>query len=103
LNDIANAYFFAGDMKKIFAKELMETHGRPDVIITDPPRAGMDRAVIENILSSEARRIVYISCNPVTQARDIRQLSSVYRIVKSQMVDMFPHTSHIENIILLEA
>ncbi len=102
LNRITNANFIAGDMKSIFTEEVFAKYGQPDVIITDPPRAGMDRAVIERILQSSASRIVYISCNPVTQARDLHQLSPKYDVIKSQMIDMFPHISHIENIVLLQ-
>lgn len=102
LNNITNADFFAGDMKDILTEEFIAAHGRPDVIITDPPRAGMHDDVVDVILSAEPRRIVYVSCNPATQARDLNLLDAKYRVVKVQPVDMFPHTHHVENVALLE-
>lgn len=104
INSISNTTFYAGDMKDVLNAELIERHGKPDVIITDPPRAGMHDQVIETILRAEPSRIVYISCNPSTQARDLALLvaTGVYRVVRSQAVDMFPHTHHIENVVLLE-
>jgi 23S rRNA (uracil1939-C5)-methyltransferase len=102
LNGITNTLFFAGDMKDLLTAGFIETHGRPDVLITDPPRAGMHGAVIETILSAAPRRIVYVSCNPATQARDLNLLDTKYRVVKVQPVDMFPHTHHVENVALLE-
>ncbi|MCF8225372.1 MAG: 23S rRNA (uracil(1939)-C(5))-methyltransferase RlmD [Bacteroidales bacterium] len=102
LNNISNTAFYTGDMKDIFTPELVSKHGRPDVIVTDPPRAGMHQKVIENILDIAPPRIVYISCNPSTQARDVALMTEKYKITVSQAVDMFPHTHHIENILLLD-
>lgn len=102
MNQIENTLFYAGDMKNILNKEFIDTHGRPDVIITDPPRAGMHDDVIETILFAEPKRIVYVSCNPATQARDLNLLDSKYAVKKVQPVDMFPHTHHVENVVLLE-
>ena len=102
VNGIHNTLFYAGDMKDILNKEFIEKHGRPDVIITDPPRAGMHQDVIDTILFASPQRIVYVSCNPATQARDVQLLDNQYRVVKIQPVDMFPHTQHVENVILLE-
>ncbi|HUM89419.1 MAG TPA: 23S rRNA (uracil(1939)-C(5))-methyltransferase RlmD [Prolixibacteraceae bacterium] len=101
LNGIENTLFFAGDMKKVLSASFIETHGRPDVIITDPPRAGMDAPVVETILSAAPKRIVYVSCNPATQARDLLLLDEKYRVAAVQPVDMFPHTHHVENVVLL--
>lgn len=102
INNIDNTLFFAGDMKDILNAEFIETYGRPEVIITDPPRAGMHDDVIETILFAEPQRIVYVSCNPATQARDLNLLDCKYRVTKIQPVDMFPHTHHVENVVLLE-
>jgi 23S rRNA (uracil1939-C5)-methyltransferase len=101
LNKITNTVFQEGDIAKIFNENFLEEQGMPDVIITDPPRAGMHKDVIASILKTSARRIVYVSCNPATQARDIELLQNGYRLAKSQAVDMFPHTHHIENIVVL--
>jgi 23S rRNA (uracil1939-C5)-methyltransferase len=101
-NSITNTTFFAGDMKDILTNEFIAEHGHPDVIITDPPRAGMHEDVIKAILFAAPERIVYVSCNPATQARDIGMLSHNYEVTKVQPVDMFPHTHHVENIVLLE-
>ncbi len=101
-NQIANTSFFAGDMKDILTKEFIEVQGHPDVIITDPPRAGMHEEVIAVLLFAAPERIVYVSCNPATQARDIALLSGSYQVTKVQPVDMFPHTHHFENVVLLE-
>ncbi|MEI7526344.1 MAG: 23S rRNA (uracil(1939)-C(5))-methyltransferase RlmD [Mariniphaga sp.] len=101
-NQIANTSFFAGDMKDILTKEFIEVQGHPDVIITDPPRAGMHEEVIAVLLFAAPERIVYVSCNPATQARDIALLSGSYQVTKVQPVDMFPHTHHVENVVLLE-
>ena len=101
-NNIENCTFYAGDMKRILNDELIAKHGKPDVIITDPPRAGMDPEVIDTIINAAPKRIVYVSCNPATQARDLDLLSGLYEIVKIQPVDMFPHTYHVENVVLLE-
>ena len=102
LNGIDNTVFFAGDMKDILTGDFIREHGRPDVIITDPPRAGMHDDVINVILQAEAQRIVYVSCNPATQARDLGLLHAKYDVKKVQPVDMFPHTHHVENVVLLE-
>lgn len=102
LNGLDNLSFFAGDMKDILTREFIDEHGRPDVIITDPPRAGMHNDVIDTILFAAPRRIVYVSCNPATQARDLAILEKDYRITAVQPVDMFPHTHHVENVVLLE-
>ncbi len=101
-NDIDNTLFYAGDMKDILTQEFINQHGRPDVIITDPPRAGMHDDVINAILFAAPQRIVYVSCNPATQARDLSLLDEAYRVTKVQPVDMFPHTHHVENVVLLE-
>lgn len=101
LNGIGNTLFFAGDMKDILTEEFIAVHGRPDVIITDPPRAGMHDDVIKTILSAAPGRIIYVSCNPATQARDLSLLSVKYAVKKVQPVDMFPHTHHVENVVLL--
>jgi 23S rRNA (uracil1939-C5)-methyltransferase len=102
LNKIENTLFYAGDMKDILTQDFINQHGRPDVIITDPPRAGMHDDVINTILFAEPERIVYVSCNPATQARDLSLLSVKYAVKKVQPVDMFPHTHHVENVVLLE-
>lgn len=102
LNGYDNLTFFAGDMKDILTCEFIDAHGRPDVIITDPPRAGMHNDVIDTILFAAPRRIVYVSCNPATQARDLSLLDRDYRVTAVQPVDMFPHTHHVENVVLLE-
>lgn len=102
LNAITNSVFYSGDMKNVLNDEFMLQNGKPDVIITDPPRAGMHEDVTRRILNSDAERIVYISCNPATQARDIFFLSEKYQLIKSQPVDMFPHTHHVENVTLLK-
>jgi 23S rRNA (uracil1939-C5)-methyltransferase len=102
-NDIQNAVFLDGDIRELLNDTLMELQGRPDVIITDPPRTGMHADVIPAIIAAGPRKIVYVSCNPATQARDIQLLSSHYRVLKVQPVDMFPHTQHVENVALLEA
>ena len=102
LNNIKNTLFYAGDMKNILNAGFIEKHGKPDVIITDPPRAGMHEDVIDAILFAEPNRIVYVSCNPATQARDLNLLNSKYKVTAIQPVDMFPHTHHVENVVLLE-
>lgn len=101
LNGITNTEFFAGDMRRILNEDFLNHHGRPDVIITDPPRAGMDLPVVETILKAAPQRIVYVSCNTATQARDLALMSEDYQVVKAQPVDMFPHTHHVENVALL--
>lgn len=102
INDIDNTLFFAGDMKDILNKDFIEEYGQPDVIITDPPRAGMHKDVIDTILFAEPQRIVYVSCNPATQARDLTLLDEKYKVMGVRPVDMFPHTQHVENVVLLE-
>jgi 23S rRNA (uracil1939-C5)-methyltransferase len=102
INGIDNTLFYAGDMKDILTQDFINEHGRPDVIITDPPRAGMHNDVIDVILFAEPKRIVYVSCNPATQARDLSLLDAKYKVLKVQPVDMFPHTHHVENVVLLE-
>ena len=102
INGITNTLFYAGDMKDILTQDFINEHGRPDVIITDPPRAGMHNDVIDVILFAEPKRIVYVSCNPATQARDLQLLDAKYKVVAVRPVDMFPHTHHVENVILLE-
>ena len=102
LNGIGNTTFYAGDMKDILTDEFIANNGRPDVIITDPPRAGMHADVIETIIRANPQRIVYVSCNPATQARDLIALDQRYAVTAVQPVDMFPHTPHVENVVLLE-
>lgn len=102
VNGLDNTEFFAGDMKDILTDEFVERHGRPDVMIVDPPRAGMHEDVVKVILNAEPKRIVYVSCNPATQARDLALLDSKYRLTAIQPVDMFPHTAHVENVVRLE-
>ena len=99
---IDNTLFFAGDMKDILTEDFVQEHGRPDIIITDPPRAGMHEDVINVILMAEPKVIVYVSCNPATQARDLQLLDAKYRVTDIQPVDMFPHTQHVENVVRLE-
>ena len=102
LNGIDNTLFYAGDMKDILTDDFIAEHGRPDVIITDPPRAGMHPDVVQVILNAAPQRIVYVSCNPATQARDLQLLDVGYQVKAVQPVDMFPHTHHVENVVLLE-
>lgn len=102
INGITNTLFFAGDMKDILNKDFIEEYGRPDIIITDPPRAGMHQDVINTILFAEPKRIVYVSCNPATQARDLAALDEKYKVCAVRPVDMFPHTQHVENVVMLE-
>ena len=101
LNRLDNTLFFAGDMKDILNADFIAHYGRPDVIITDPPRAGMHEDVVKTILAAEPKRIVYVSCNPATQARDLNLLDEKYRVTRVQPVDMFPHTQHVENVVQL--
>lgn len=101
LNGIDNTLFYAGDMKDILTDEFIAQHGKPDVIITDPPRAGMHPDVVKTILRAAPQRIVYVSCNPATQARDLQLMDTDYRVEEVQPVDMFPHTPHVENVVLL--
>lgn len=102
INNITNTKFYAGDMRKILTDDFIAEHGRPDIIITDPPRAGMHPDVVNVILNARPRRIVYVSCNPATQARDLQLLDVAYKVVAVQPVDMFPHTPHVENVVRLE-
>ncbi len=102
LNGISNTSFFAGDMKKILTSDFIALHGKPDVIITDPPRAGMDEEVVKTILEAAPQKVVYVSCNPATQARDLALMDEMYKVTRIQPVDMFPHTHHVENVVLLE-
>ena len=101
INGIENTDFFAGDMKDILTDDFIAEHGQPDVIITDPPRAGMHPDVVKVILNAAPKRIVYVSCNPATQARDLSLLDPLYKVEAVQPVDMFPHTPHVENVVLL--
>jgi 23S rRNA (uracil1939-C5)-methyltransferase len=102
INSIANTAFFAGDIKDLLSHEFIAKNGKPDVIITDPPRAGMHEDVVKAIMAASPDRIVYVSCNPATQARDIQLMSEMYIVTKVQPVDMFPHTHHVENVVLLK-
>ncbi len=102
INGIENTLFFAGDMKDMLTQDFINEYGRPDVIITDPPRAGMHQDVVDVILFAEPQRIVYVSCNSATQARDLQLLDAKYKVTAVQPVDMFPHTHHVENVVLLE-
>jgi 23S rRNA (uracil1939-C5)-methyltransferase len=101
INGIKNTTFYAGDMKDILTSLIFEKHGHPNVIITDPPRAGMHEDVIYTILNAAPDKIVYVSCNPATQARDLALMKGQYEIIKVQPVDMFPQTHHVENVVLL--
>ena len=102
INGLHNTQFYAGDMKDILTADFIAVHGRPDVIITDPPRAGRHGDVVKAILGAAPQRIVYVSCNPATQARDLQLLDGQYEVKAVQPVDMFPHTHHVENVVLLE-
>lgn len=102
INGITNTAFFSGDMKDILTSEFIQQHGKPDIVITDPPRVGMHENVVNRLLEMEAPKIVYVSCNPATQARDLQLLTKKYKITKVQPVDMFPQTHHVENVTLLE-
>ena len=101
-NGISNCEFFAGDMKDVLTSDFIAEHGAPDVMIVDPPRAGMHPDVVKVILEASPRRIVYVSCNPASQARDLEVLCTKYRVTAVQPVDMFPHTQHVENVCNLE-
>jgi len=101
-NNIGNTHFFAGDMKNILNEDFIRENGQPDVIIVDPPRAGMHEDVVKTILKASAKKIVYVSCNSATQARDLNILDEKYKVTKIQPVDMFPHTHHVENVVCLE-
>ncbi len=102
INGVNNTKFYAGDMKNVLTAEFVAEHGKPDVIITDPPRAGMHADVVNRILEMEAAKVVYVSCNAATQARDLEMLSAKYEIVRIKPVDMFPQTQHVENVVLLK-
>ncbi len=102
LNSIDNTVFYAGDMKDVLTAELINLHGKPDVIITDPPRAGMHPDVVQRLMEIECEKIVYVSCNAATQARDIEVLKEKYNVLRVKPVDMFPHTQHVENVVLLQ-
>jgi 23S rRNA (uracil1939-C5)-methyltransferase len=102
INGIVNTKFYAGDMKDVLSNDFVALHGKPDVIITDPPRAGMHPDVVQRLMEIEAKKIVYVSCNAATQARDLLVLKEKYNVTKIQPVDMFPHTQHVENVVLLE-
>ena len=102
LNNVSNATFHAGQVEDMLTSEFTERHGRPDVLITDPPRAGMHPKVVDMLLRMEVPRIVYVSCNPATQARDVAMLAEKYTVERARPVDMFPHTSHIENVVMLK-
>ena len=101
-NNITNCEFFVGDMKNVFNDEFIGTHGKPDVIITDPPRDGMHKDVVEQILKIGPKKVVYVSCNSATQARDLALMDEMYKVTKVRPVDMFPQTHHVENVVLLE-
>lgn len=102
LNNIDHSFFVSGDVIEVCNDDFFAHHGKPDVIITDPPRAGMHPKLVEKILEMEAPTVVYVSCNPATQARDLQLLDAKYKVTKVQPVDMFPHTHHIENIVQLK-
>ena len=102
VNGIDNTLFYAGDMKDILTDGFIAEHGNPDVMIIDPPRAGMHEDVVKVILNAAPRKLVYVSCNPATQARDIALLDAKYKVMEVQPVDMFPHTHHVENVVALE-
>jgi 23S rRNA (uracil1939-C5)-methyltransferase len=101
-NNIENCNFYVGDMKKIFTENFINENGKPDIVITDPPRDGMHKNVISQLLNVNPKRIVYVSCNPATQARDLSLMDEHYKVTEVQPVDMFPQTYHVENIVLLE-
>ncbi len=102
LNNINNVEFYVGDMKHVFNAEFINAHGQPDIIITDPPRDGMHKDVVQQILNISPSKIVYVSCNSATQARDLALMDDIYKVTKTQAVDMFPQTFHVENVVLLE-
>ncbi|MFD1615113.1 23S rRNA (uracil(1939)-C(5))-methyltransferase RlmD [Gelatiniphilus marinus] len=102
LNNINNVEFFVGDMKQVFKTEFIKTHGQPDIIITDPPREGMHKDVVQQILNIAPKKVVYVSCNSATQARDLALMDAMYKVTKTQAVDMFPQTHHVENVVLLQ-
>ena len=102
-NGISNATFEVGDMRRIFTAEFVARHGSPDVVVVDPPREGMHPAVVAELVRIRAPKLVYVSCNPSTQARDIQMLSEAYEVATVQGVDMFPQTFHVESVVLLRA
>ena len=102
LNHLTNTHFYAGDVIDICNDDFFAAHGRPDVIITDPPRAGMHEKLVKKLLEIASPTVVYVSCNPATQARDLALLSEKYEVTRIQPVDMFPHTLHIENVVQLK-
>ena len=102
INGIQNTRFYAGDMKNVLNEEFVLQNGYPDIVITDPPRAGMDEPVVRTLLALEPTKIVYVSCNSATQARDLAWLDEKYEVTRVRPVDMFPHTHHVENVVLLE-
>ncbi len=101
VNGIDNTLFYTGDMKDVLTDEFIDRHGRPDVMIVDPPRAGMHEDVVKVILNARPETIVYVSCNPATQARDLALMDHLYKVTHVQPVDMFPHTHHVENVVRL--
>jgi 23S rRNA (uracil1939-C5)-methyltransferase len=102
MNNLSNTSFYAGDMKDVLNDEFIAANGKPDVIVTDPPRAGMHEDVVKKIVEIGAKRVVYVSCNPATQARDLALMDEKYKVIRVKPVDMFPHTQHVENVVLLE-
>ena len=102
INNVTNTDFYAGDIKDLLDDAFLSEHGRPDVVITDPPRVGMHEDVCKMLLKASPQRIIYVSCNPATQARDLKILSEQYEITAVQPVDMFPHTMHVENVVRLD-
>ena len=102
LNNINNVEFYVGDMKHVFNDAFIKAHGHPDIIITDPPRDGMHKDVVQQILNIAPKKVVYVSCNSATQARDLALMDAQYKVTKTQAVDMFPQTFHVENVVLLE-
>jgi 23S rRNA (uracil1939-C5)-methyltransferase len=102
VNGIENTVFYAGDMKDVLNNDFINQNGKPDVVITDPPRAGMHPDVVERLMEMEADKIVYVSCNAATQARDLIRLKEKYELVRIKPIDMFPHTQHVENVVLLK-
>ncbi len=102
INEIHNTKFYAGDMKDVLTADFIAEHGKPDVVITDPPRAGMHADVVSRILEMESEKVVYVSCNAATQARDLEMLQEKYEVARIKPVDMFPHTQHVENVVLLK-
>jgi 23S rRNA (uracil1939-C5)-methyltransferase len=102
LNGITNSSFYVGEVRKVMSPEFVEKHGKPDLIVTDPPRAGMHKDVVEQLKAIGASRIIYVSCNSATQARDLELLADQYKVVRSRAVDLFPHTAHVENVVELK-